>query len=51
MLPKGVQIAVLAGDPGKKGPFVVRQKVSIVHMDAPFSGDFAVRPHQSISGR
>jgi quercetin dioxygenase-like cupin family protein len=27
MLPKGVQIAVLAGDPGKKGPFVVRLKI------------------------
>jgi quercetin dioxygenase-like cupin family protein len=27
VLPKGVQIAVLAGDPGKKGPFVVRLKI------------------------
>jgi quercetin dioxygenase-like cupin family protein len=27
MLPKSVQIAVLAGDPGKKGPFVVRLKI------------------------
>jgi quercetin dioxygenase-like cupin family protein len=27
VLPKGVEIAVLAGDPGKKGPFVVRLKI------------------------
>ena len=27
MLPKGVQMAVLAGDPGKKGPFVARLKL------------------------
>jgi uncharacterized RmlC-like cupin family protein len=27
VLPKGLQIAVLAGDPGKKGPFVVRLKI------------------------
>jgi quercetin dioxygenase-like cupin family protein len=26
VLPKGAQMAVLAGDPGKKGPFVVRLK-------------------------
>jgi len=27
VLPKGVQMAVLAGDPGKKGPFVARLKL------------------------
>lgn len=27
VLPKGAQIAILAGDPGEKGPFVVRLKM------------------------
>ncbi len=27
MIPKGVQIAVLAGDPGKPGPFTIRLKM------------------------
>ncbi len=36
-LPKGVQIAVLAGDPGKPGPFVLRVK---------FPPDTVVAPHR-----
>ena len=28
VLPQGAQIAVLYGDPGKKGPFVFRLKIS-----------------------
>ena len=36
-LPKGSQIAVLAGDPGKPGPFVLRVK---------FPPDTAVPPHR-----
>ena len=27
-LPKGAQIAVLSGDPGKEGPFVIRLKLN-----------------------
>jgi quercetin dioxygenase-like cupin family protein len=31
VLPNGLQMAVLAGDPGKKGPFVVRLKIPAGH--------------------
>ena len=35
-LPKGAQMAVVSGDPGKKGPFTIELK---------FPADYAVPPH------
>src|ERR1700754_2958818 len=37
VLPKGAQLAVLQGDPGKAGPFVMRLKVPANYRVAPHS--------------